>query len=195
MMGDLTPDFSAWEFAPASWPMYRRKEWGPTTSQWLMLESLTKEVLQPTRDQFGRIEITSGARTLADYRRLIGNGYHPSWRSDHFFGLPVPTADGFLDEFGPSYIFSVGAADIVPRGTQKPSTRAVFDWMAAELPPASFGQIIYETHQRADGSEARWIHASNPKSVVFSAQIARKVAKPMRIGVGQNGVYALLERG
>jgi hypothetical protein len=63
--------------------------------------------LQAIRTAIGKpIVISSGVRSLDDYRRLQAQGLNPSATSDHFFGAEVPRANGTL------YRLALGAADI-----------------------------------------------------------------------------------
>ncbi len=130
-----------------------------------MLQCLCKNILEPLREFLGngKIHVSSGMRSPADYHRLISEGYFPSRRSDHFFGNEI-------------YPYSVGAADIVPEG----DAAAVFETLMAVANPAlsllalpsgdvAVGQVIFEL-----GNKSQWIHISNPKTTVYDSAFAKR---------------------
>ena len=123
-------------------------------------------------------------RTLQDFRRLADAGYHPSKTSDHFFGAQRPVFDYDGDD-GIASPFTVGAVDFVPAVH---SARQVWQWMRETLKGA-YGQLLLESQTLPDGRRVEWIHVSNPKELVFSWAIARRVRSKIVDGIGDNGVY------
>lgn len=163
----ITKNFSYWEFGPNGCP----KSWVPDNElQKIMIKNLA-ENLQTLRNEARSvtrkavsIRITSGIRTLADYHRLQGMGYHPSPTSDHFCGLAVPIVDSVSkrEKYGETYNFSVGAGDCIAHGMSQ------WDFFKLAMrchreSKAHFGQIIYERHGKTE-----WVHISNPYEKYFS---------------------------
>ena len=112
MSQKITKNFSFYEFRPKGRP----KSWMPTSEfQKRLIVNLAKN-LQTVRTALPNgswIQITSGVRSASDYTRLIKAGYRPSKTSDHNFGNAVQlnTNTAKYKKFGPTYNFSVGAAD------------------------------------------------------------------------------------
>jgi len=149
-------------------------------TQLYLLKALCEDVLQPVRDFLGcKIKITSGLRTTEDHRRLIAAGYSPSETSDHFFGAMVRlTSHRKIARFGGEYPFSVGAADIIPACGAEAAywkMRPYFDAETGELNlPAGvvkIGQFLLEK------SRTYWVHVSNPATLVYSKDFAKKYLK------------------
>lgn len=164
----ITKNFSYWEFGPKGCST----SWVPDNGyQKKLIDSLAHN-LQIVRDKSSKkisIHITNGIRTIEDYYRLQGSGYHPSSTSDHFFGSPIPLSpkDKKYQKFGSSYIFSVGAVDCVCKGIPikdffEHSMRCYKDW------DTNFGQVIYEV--RPD-TKVEWVHFSNHPDLVFNETI------------------------
>ena len=79
----LTPDETDY-FATDKW---HPKDYEPTDKQVGMWVEFKRKVLNPIRRKVGRpVRITSGVRTQADRTRLLAQGYHPSDKSDHYWG-------------------------------------------------------------------------------------------------------------
>jgi len=188
-MGDITANFSCWEFAPKMLGA-ERKNWKPLPVQAVMIRHMAVMILQPIRDEFGEVNITSGVRTLTDYTRLIDAGYHPSWKSDHYFGACVPVPVTHQPQFGASFPWTCGAVDIQVNDHM----RDAFHWMQDKLDPGRYGQIIYEVQTRADGTEAHWIHIGNPRLLVYSAAVADTLPVKTPVLMGINGRYTRYER-
>ena len=140
---------------------------------------LCKYTLQPLRDMDPDIiiDITSGARNGADVSRLKRLGYHPTVTTDHFFGEPQvipPDTDKNLakiKKYGSIYTYSMGAVDIVPRISQSKVPdyfKRIVDYNNEGIVDA--GQIILEK-----GKYTYWIHISNPVSIVYRYEFAKKV--------------------
>lgn len=163
----ITKNFSYWEFGPKGC----KKTWVPDNTYQKRLITNLAEILQHLRNEANRvfhrkvsIRITSGVRTMADYYRLQGMGYHPSPTSDHFCGLAVPIIDNpsKRSKFGETYNFAVGAADCVVKGM----SQLDFFKLAMQCHIDSkihCGQIIYEKHKKSE-----WVHISNPYEKYFS---------------------------
>ncbi len=70
----------------------------PTQEQYFCLQVLCKKILQPIRDQFGTLVVTSGLRDITSYNRLVKKGYSPSKTSDHFgWSIINPKGTGAAD--------------------------------------------------------------------------------------------------
>ncbi len=163
----ITKNFSYWEFGPKGCS----KSWIPDNAYQRILISNLAENLQKLRDEAKivaghtvSIHITSGVRTIADYYRLQGAGYHPSPTSDHFCGLAIPIVESSpkRKKFGETYNFSVGASDCVAKGMRQ------IDFFKLAMrchreSKAHFGQVIYEKHKNSE-----WVHLSNPYEEYFS---------------------------
>ena len=164
----VTPHFYYHEFRPKARP----KTWMPTNQyQRMLMENLAQnlQVIRSAMPENSSIQITSGLRAPADYKRLKKNGYNPSTTSDHNFGNAVPLKINTpkFKKYGPTYNFSVGAADCVPTGM---STIDLFH-LAIDLTKNNkcrFGQVIYEKNP-ATGAE--WVHFGGDPKFVFSDNI------------------------
>ena len=118
----------------------------PTPQQIFCYKTLFERLIQPIRDNFGRIRITSGLRDEAVYQALKKSGYPASPRSDHF-------AWCHLNPIGS------GAVDFVPLDADLFEVhRFIYqkvvegDWNVNQL-------ILYP--------EQGFIHISNPRSWIF----------------------------
>ena len=157
-MGDITNNFSYHEFRPHG----ADRQWTPNSQyQKLLVDMLAKQlqVVRSKMDLGSWMRVTSGVRTLLDYKRLKSLGYHPSETSDHNFGFAVPLSktNRKYKKFGYTYNFSVGAADIVPVNMD---AKDLFE-LAVELSEkglCSFSQIIYEENPRTG---SKWVHFGN----------------------------------
>lgn len=75
----------------------------PTPQQHFCLYVLCQRVLQPIRNQFGSVKITSGLRNKESYDKLIEKGYPASKTSDHFAWCDMnPKGSGAADFYCPS---------------------------------------------------------------------------------------------
>jgi hypothetical protein len=164
-MGDITKNFSYYEFGPKGSP----KAWIPTSQyQKILLDSLANnlQVIRSEIPEGSYMRITSGVRTLSDYNRLKNQGYRPSKTSDHNCGVSIPLAShtNKFKIFGETYNFAVGAADIQPIGI---STKELFN-LSVRLTQGGkcdFGQIIYEYDP---SSKQEWIHYGGSLKELFS---------------------------
>jgi hypothetical protein len=116
------------------------------------------------------ISISSGVRNKEDYDRLVLNGYNPSETSDHNYGNAVLLkygSDKYL-KYGPTYNFSVGAADCVPNGiTAKELFNLTMDLVINNK--CKFGQVIYEYNPT---TKAEWVHFGNDPGLYYSVHLA-----------------------
>jgi len=167
MSQKITKNFSFYEFKPKGKP----RVWLPSSSYQRKLIVNLAENLQIVRSAMpkGYIQITSGVRSAEDYTRLVKAGYRPSKTSDHNCGNAVPLTINSrkYKKYGPTYNFSVGAADCVSRGFP------VYELfrLAQELVnkgKCKFGQVIYEENPR---SGAQWVHFGGDPGFVFSERI------------------------
>lgn len=72
----------------------------PTEQQIYCLQILCWNILQPIRNKFGPVKITSGLRNEKSYIRLLEQGYPASKTSDHFAWSSVnPKGTGAADIF------------------------------------------------------------------------------------------------
>jgi hypothetical protein len=147
-----------------------------------LLSLLCLNILEPIRIFLGcKMSISSGIRDLEDSQRLITEGYNPSPKSDHFFGVPVPFKKGNenIPIFGPLYQFSIGACDFVPTMGANEAFKILGNYFQKEhnminLPrgPIQIGQIILEK-----GNISKWIHVSNHPSIVYESEFIEKFLK------------------
>lgn len=162
----ITNNFSFWEFGPKGC----NRRWMPDNEiQKRLITDLAKN-LQVLRDKARRgtsIHISSGIRTVYDYYRLQGQGYHPSLTSDHLCGsaVRISSKSSKHAKFGETYNFATGAADCVVRGM---STADFADMAMREFRKGTvrFGQIIYEKSKKSE-----WVHLSNAYENYFSPKI------------------------
>jgi hypothetical protein len=139
-----------------------------------LIENLCKNILDPIRKEFGHpILVTSGIRDINVMNGLRNAGYHPSSNTDHSFGDP---------EVNP---YGVGAADIRPysQGT----CEDIFNIAVHLIKTSSnfnVGQVLWERQ----GSR-EWVHIANPKTVLFSPEVAVFLAPALIIGYGLEGKY------
>ena len=114
-----------------------------TPEQLFCLKILCNNILQPIRDKFGPLRITSGLRNQISNELLIKRGYSASRTSDH---LAWCTAN-------PK---GTGAADF----TCSSNMIDVFHWIQVNLLD-HLGQVIYY-------AGSNFIHVSNKFSNIFS---------------------------
>jgi len=128
-------------------------------------------MLQQVRNMAGRpVVVLSGARSMADYDRLLAHGYLPSPSSDHFCGQQVPTPPGTAAaaKYGGTYALSVGAADIACPGLDTPSLfNRILEMRYKGRDSAgqvfTSGQILLEKHNDW------WVHIANDPLPFLSA--------------------------
>jgi hypothetical protein len=115
------------------------------------------------------MKISSGVRTLADYNRLVKQGYNPSVKSDHYCGEAVPLQPDSTNynKYGATYNFAVGAADIIPVGMD--AMQFFSQAMSLTIDgKCNFGQVIYEYDT---STHNEWVHFGNDPSAYFSKKI------------------------
>jgi hypothetical protein len=167
-MGDITEHFSYKEFKPSG----AADNWIPTNQyQKMLITNLAKnlQIIRSNLPSISSMQITAGVRTEADYNRLKLGGYHPSETSDHYCGevVGVDLLSPNFNKFGPKYIFSVGAADVVPTGIDI----ELFFKLAVQTTISkisNFGQVIFEQDPI---KKVKWVHFSNNCQVAFSPYI------------------------
>lgn len=169
----LSDHFSLGEFTREA-----ENRFSPT--QIFLLQSICQNILEPMRAFLScPIKVVSGVRTRGDYDRLIKQGYHPSETSDHFFGETVPLSRATkIQRFGPTYSYSVGAADIMPACSAEEAFSRMRQYFRpatgiVELPNMNvkIGQLILER------SKTYWLHVSNPATLVYSEIFADRYLK------------------
>lgn len=116
----------------------------PTYEQLHCLKLLVNNILQPIRDKFGPVSITSGLRDKETYDRLISKGYPASRTSDHFAWSTVNPK-------------GTGAADITLPGTD---LNLVFHWIIDNL-DSNIRQVIHYP-------DKYFIHVSNAFKNIFT---------------------------
>jgi len=167
-MGDITPNFSYYEFRPHG----ASKSWRPSSKYQNILITNLAENLQVVRSEIPKgcyMRLTNGVRTLADFSRLENKGYHPSKTSDHNCGVAIKLEkhDRKYKIFGETYNFAVGAGDVIPVGI---SVKELFN-LSVKLTQGGkcdFGQVIYE-YDPNDGDE--WVHYGGSLKDLFAPQI------------------------
>lgn len=125
----------------------------PHLHQVRLVKMLVDNVLQPLRDQFGEINITSGIRDKFIYEKLRAEGYPVSHTTDHSY------LDPDVNQFG------VGAADIVFKHV---TAKEVYEYIQEQRFP--IGQCIYYP-------EHNFLHISNMKTAIFSEWFASTTLK------------------
>lgn len=174
MSQKITKNFSFYEFRPKGRPI----SWLPTNefTKTLIINLATNlQVVRTAMPKGSWIQITSGVRAHEDYERLIKAGYKPSTTSDHNFGNAVPLAVNTIKykKYGPTYNFSVGAADCVSHNL---NVRNLFD-VAQKLTKDNkcrFGQVIYEENPKTD---AQWVHFGADPSYYFSEKVVQFIGR------------------
>lgn len=170
----VTEHFNFYEFRPHDTP----GSWMPENDyQTKLIINLAKniEVIRQAMPSNCSIFISSGVRTKSDYDRLKASGYNPSDTSDHFFGFAVPIdpSNAKYKKFGPTYNFSVGAADCIPNGM---SIQDFFK-LACEKTRSGvcrFGQVI---HEYDPSSKKEWVHLGGDYTAFFEYDIVRFLGK------------------
>jgi len=174
MSQKITKNFSFYEFRPKGKP----KSWLPTNEFTKMLITNLTTNLQVVRSVLPKrcwMQITSGVRMPEDYKRLVKVGYKPSTTSDHNFGnsVPLKVNSRKYKKYGPTYSFSVGAADCVSHNL---NVRDLFN-IACELTKGNkcrFGQVIYEENPKTG---AQWVHFGADPTYYFSEKIVQFIGR------------------
>ena len=176
MAKKLAKNFWLKEFTTMSWDDL-------SPQRQFLLKNLA-DTLQKIRNVLKvKITVTSGLRTVADYHRLVKRGYNPSETSSHAFGASVLLRSmKKIKKFGTRYSYSVGAADIVPNMDVWDAYRKIVSLWKRKKLDIEFGQLIYESQ----GSK-EWIHISNPPTLVYSEEFARKFLKRARFLKSMDG--------
>jgi len=145
----LAPNFDHSEFTKTAWDKLDQRTQIELQAMANLLQVIRTEVGKP-------IVISSGVRSLADYKRLQSQGLNPSPTSDHFYGTKVPCQSGSaaFKKYGVTYNIAVGAVDIVC-----PSMDAVaFYNLIAKMRYAGkikTGQLLLEKNK------TMWVHIAN----------------------------------
>jgi hypothetical protein len=187
-MGDITANFSYSEFRPYGTAI----TWKPGNEMLQKKIDILAENLQVVRDNIGvSMTITSGVRTIADYKRLVQQGYNPSRTSDHYYGDPVPLSPGTpkYDKYGRMHYYSVGAVDIVPSMDVKECFDIVKGLVANG--DCKFGQVIYEYNPK---TQSEWLHLSNDPCQFFSEFICDCIDKrPFMQSLDNGKTYQIIK--
>lgn len=174
MYKKITSNFYYFEFRPKS----RTKAWIPSGEyQRILIKNLAKnlQIVRSAMPKNSSIMVTSGLRMTSDFARLKKAGYNPSTTSDHNFGNSVPLKINSkkYKKYGPTYNFSVGAADCVPL---KMAAIDLFN-LAVDFTrkkKCRFGQVIYEKNP-VTGAE--WVHFGGDPVYVFSDHIVKFIKR------------------
>ena len=134
----------------------------PTIQQEFCLEVLCKQILQPIRDYWGPVKITSGLRNEESYKKLIEKGYPASKTSDHFAWSSINPK-------------GTGAADIYCPGKD---TEELFHWIIKNLYHMC-RQIIYYPDMNV-------VHVANHFNLIFTAK--DDISTDRRIMIKRNGL-------
>ena len=118
--------------------------------------------------------VSSGIRLPSDTNKLRNAGNNPSETSDHLFGNIVKLRSKVkIKMFGRYYVYSVGAADVVPVCGATDAFQLMLPYFNRQtgevnLPGGTIkvGQIILEKKDNSD-----WLHVSNPWDLVYSGQM------------------------
>lgn len=171
-MGDITKNFSNYEFRPHGKP----RSWVPGSEYQKLLIVNLAENLQVVRSEMppdSWMNITNAVRELSDFQRLTLMGYKPSKTSDHNCGVAVPL-EKYTDKykkFGDTYNFAVGAADVQSVGF---SIKELFN-LSVKLTQGGkcdFGQIIYEYDPNR---KSEWVHYGGSLDWLFKSPIINMI--------------------
>jgi len=137
----------------------------PTKFQVEKLRYLAQNILQPIRDKWGPLKITSGLRTYETYLALVKHGYPASKTSDHFL-IPYlmwnrRKKEWFVPNSAPNPR-GKGAADFIPL---KANAWDVWYWVLDNFTPSSdFNQfIIYP--KKYSYVKNDYFHIANPAKI------------------------------
>lgn len=145
----------------------------PTDFQIDLLGRLAKNLLQPIRDKFGSLEITSGLRDREIYDALIKAGYPASKTSDHFLVPYLIYIKEKKDWFAPTW-----APNPRGRGAADFSLSDIWDiwdvwyWILDTFnrPGIDYNQVIIYTSSYSKVN-SNYIHISNPSKLFKSKHI------------------------
>ena len=116
-----------------------------------LVEQLAQNLLQPIRDEFGPLQITSSYRNDQIFNAMKLTGYKPSPTTDHSFGDQLVNWKGS------------GAADIVPLDAH---IQDVFDWVIS---------MNLRCNQIIMYPDKGFIHIANPKHALFNGKLVEKL--------------------
>lgn len=153
-----------------------------TAFQTGMLKELCQKLLQPIRNKFGPIGITSGLRDLKVYVAMVKAGYEPSKTSDHFLvpSLYQRKGDWLVPTSAPNPR-GKGATDFY---TLKASIWDVYYWILDNFKPTyDFNQVII--YSKKYSSRGDFIHLSNPARLFIAKSIVPST-KPVLVYVKGN---------
>lgn len=162
----LSKNFSLDEF---TYSAAAKKRITPTDFQIEMLKLLCKNLLQPIRDKFGPMKITSGIRDREIYHALIKAGYPASKTSDHFL-VPnlVKTEAGWLAPVGSPNPRGKGAADFIMLQADVWDT---YYWILDNFKAShDYNQVIIYTSEYSD-RRGNYMHISNPARLFIAKSI------------------------
>lgn len=147
----------------------------PTDFQIDLLGRLAKNLLQPIRDKFGSLKITSGLRDREIYDALIKAGYPASKTSDHFLVPYLIYIDKKKDWYAPAWAPNPrgrGAVDFTLFNSTIFDIWDVWYWIlnTFDRPGIDYNQvIIYPSgYSKVKGN---YIHISNPSKLFKSKHI------------------------
>ena len=159
----------------------------PTTFQIEKLKYLAENLLQPIRDRFGPIKITSGIRDWKIYYALKEKGYPASKTSDHFLVPEIKDINGkyYVPEDVPNPT-GKGAADFY---SDKDSSKDIFSWILSNFAPShDFNQLVLYHHDYCYSIESGYLHISNPARI-FEASCMVPSTRPVLVYVGEEEIF------
>lgn len=180
----LSDNFNLSEFTYSKAANRRIK---PTEFQIGMLKKLCEELLQPIRDGFGPLRITSGLRDKVVYDALVKAGLPASKTSDHFL-VPCLTkvGDKWLAPASAPNPRGKGAADFV---LLKADAWRVYYWIIKRFKPRfDFNQVIIYPKAYSKAS-SDYIHIANPARL-FIAKAIVPSKKPILVYVAGNKKFS-----
>jgi len=133
-----------------------------------MLKELCQNLLQPIRNKFGPVRITSGLRDLLVYRAMLKAGYEPSKTSDHFLvpSLYQHKGDWLVPTCAPNPR-GKGAVDFYALGA---NIWDVYYWILDNFRPSrDFNQVIIYSKKYSNRGD--FIHLSNPARLFIAKSI------------------------
>lgn len=142
----------------------------PTDQQKYCLNILANEILQPIRDKFGPVVITSGLRNKDSYEKLLEEGYPASKMSDHFAWSSInPKGTGAADFYcsDKNMMLCAGGG----------SMGYVFDWIITNL--------YYKCRQMIFYPDMNVIHVSNHFNSIF--KMSDTIAKENKVLIKRKG--------
>lgn len=176
----LSPNFTLGELTHSN---LANKYVETTSFQIGMLRELCTELLQPVRNKFGVLKVTSGLRDKEVYDLLIKNGYPASKTSDHFLVpyLYKHRADWLVPSSAPNPR-GKGAADFIPL---KANGWDVFYWMLDNFEASKdFNQLIIYPKDYSK-AKSNYLHVSNPARLFIAKSIV-PAKRPVLVYVSGN---------